>query len=305
MSNINLIRERLAKLQGKGSSEKVDYSAIFWKPKLGKQVVRIVPRKANKDFPFAEVSLHEYRVFKRTVYSLENFGEKDPVVQLVKELYNDNTEDSKELAKKIRPRTKYFAQVVVRGEEDAGVRIWEFNKTTYEKLLTIMADDDFGEIDDITQGTDLTIEGYNDSILIGKKEVKYIAVNVTPKRNASPLSKDPEQVKEWLENQKDILEIHKKYSYDEIKEMLKKHLSPESEEDDSESGAEAEEVTTDDMSDKIPGRSDIMDEVSKKKRVIEDDEDEQEEAPKEPVGKKKPAPASKSDKFKDLFGDED
>lgn len=230
MSKIDLIKERLNKLQSKNSSsafEKIDFTTIFWKPKLGKQVVRILPRKTNKDFPFAEVSFHQYNIFKKNVYSLENFGEKDPVVQLMKELYDENTEESKELARKLRPRTKYFAQVLVRGEEGMGARLWEFNKTTYEKLLSIMADEDFGSIDDVTQGTDITVEGYNDVIKIGKRDVNYIAVNVTPKRNISPISEDAELVKKVLENQKEITEIYKKYSYDEIKKMLHDYINPQ------------------------------------------------------------------------------
>lgn len=231
MSKIDLIKERLAKLQSKSSGtayEKVDYATLFWKPKLGKQVVRILPRKANKDFPFSEVSFHQYNIFKKSIYSLENFGEQDPVVQLVKELYNENTEESKDLARKLKPRTKFYAQVLVRGEEGLGARIWEFNKTTYEKLLSIMADDDFGDISDVTNGTDLTIEGYNDVIKIGKRDVNYVAVNVTPKRSISPISEDAALVQKVLENQKEITEVYKKHSYDEIKTMLHNYINPES-----------------------------------------------------------------------------
>ena len=230
MSKIDLIKERLNKLQSKNASggyEKIDYTTIFWKPKLGKQVVRILPRKSNKDFPFSEVSFHQYNIFKKNVYCLENFGEKDPVVQLVRELYDENTESSKELARKLKPRVKYFAQVLVRGEEGLGARLWEFNKTTYEKLLSIMADDDFGDVSDVTQGTDLTVEGYNDVIKIGKRDVNYIAVNITPKRNISPISEDAALVEKVLENQKEITEVYKKYSYDEVKRMLHDYINPQ------------------------------------------------------------------------------
>jgi hypothetical protein len=232
MSKIDLIKERLNKLQSKNASggyEKIDYTTIFWKPKLGKQVVRILPRKSNKDFPFSEVSFHQYNIFKKNVYCLENFGEKDPVVQLVRELYDENTESSKELARKLKPRVKYFAQVLVRGEEGLGARLWEFNKTTYEKLLSIMADDDFGDVSDVTQGTDLTVEGYNDVIKIGKRDVNYIAVNITPKRNISPISEDASLVEKVLENQKEITEVYKKYSYDEVKKMLHEYINPQEE----------------------------------------------------------------------------
>ena len=281
MSNIDLIKQRLNKLQSKstGNFEKIDYSTLFWKPKLGKSIVRIVPRKANKDYPFVEVPFHQYNVFKKSVYSLANFGEKDPVEQLVKELYTENTEEAKELARKIKPRTKFYAQVLVRGEEGLGVRLWEFNKTTYEKLLGIMADDDFGDVADITEGTDLTVEGYNDSIKIGKRDVTYIAVNITPKRNISPLSDSAETVKNYLDNQKDILEIYKKYTYDEIKGMLKTYLNPADEAEE----VKAESVETDETSEPpfVP------------------------DAPKAPYESKTTSAKSASDKFKDMFEEED
>lgn len=287
MSKIDLIKERLNKLQSKNSSggyEKIDYTTIFWKPKLGKQVVRILPRKTNKDFPFAEVSFHQYNIFKKNVYSLENFGEKDPVVQLMRELYDENTEESKDLARKLRPRTKFFAQVLVRGEEGMGARLWEFNKTTYEKLLSIMADDDFGDVSDVTEGTDLTVEGYNDVIKIGKRDVNYVAVNVTPKRNISPISEDAALVQKVLENQKEITEIYKKYSYDEIKKLLHDYINPQdasSEEEVSTPTVEAAEPT-----------------------AKADDTTPPFEGPYEPASKyeeKKPTVASK---FDDLFGDD-
>jgi hypothetical protein len=289
MPNIDLIKQRLSKLQSKGSnSEKIDYSTIFWKPKLGKQVVRIVPRKDNKDFPFYEISFHQYNAFKKSVYCLENFGEKDPVVQLVKELYSENTADSKALAGKIKPRNKYFAQVVVRGEESMGVRLWEFNKTTYEKLLTLMADEDFGNIEDIVSGTDLTLEGYNDTIKIGKKEVTYIAVNITPKRNTSPLTEDKTVLEMWLTNQKNILEVYKRYTYDEIKTMLKNYLDPK-EESLEESEEEQEQPKTESVG--MPALN----------NTATADDEEEDDVPF-PVEPKK---TSKADKFNQLFSDEE
>ena len=289
MSKIDLIKERLNKLQSKNSGsafEKIDFTTIFWKPKLGKQVVRILPRKTNKDFPFAEVSFHQYNIFKKNVYSLENFGEKDPVVQLMRELYDENTEESKDLARKLRPRTKFFAQVLVRGEEGMGARLWEFNKTTYEKLLSIMADDDFGDVSDVTEGTDLTVEGYNDVIKIGKRDVNYVAVNVTPKRNISPISEDAALVQKVLETQKEITEIYKKYSYDEIKKMLHDYINPQE--------TQTEEVSTPTVEAAAPV-------------AAKDDEDTPPfDGPYKSVAPAAaaPKPSSVASKFDDLFGEE-
>lgn len=243
--DINMVKARLQKLQSKGSSEKIDYKKLFFKPQLGKQTVRIVPNKFNKDFPFTEVVYHNQNTFKKSIYSLENWGEKDPIVQLQKELYNDTDPETKsiseETARKLSRRSKAYAQVIVRGRESEGVLLWEMNKTTYEAILTIAAqDDEYGDITDLMDGTDLVVEGYNDNIMIGKKSVNYIAVNITPKRKTSPLSEDESQIEKWLENQKNPLELYKKYSYQEIKDILKAWLNPESQEETPQADTEDE-----------------------------------------------------------------
>ena len=44
---------------------------------------------------------------------------------------------------------------------------------------------------------------------------------------SSPLSKDNTLVKKWLDEQSNLMENYKKYSYDEIKDFLTKWLNPE------------------------------------------------------------------------------
>ena len=63
-----------------------------------------------------------------------------------------------DLAKKLFPKLRIFAPVVVRGEEDRGVRFYEFGKMVYQELLGVMADEDYGDITDIQKGRDITVE---------------------------------------------------------------------------------------------------------------------------------------------------
>ena len=147
-----------------------------------------------------------------------------------------------------------------------------------------MADDDFGDVSDVTEGTDLTVEGYNDVIKIGKRDVNYVAVNVTPKRNISAISEDAALVQKVLENQKEITEIYKKYSYDEIKKMLHDYINPQD-------TTSEEEVSTPTVEAAAP-------------TAKADDSTPPFEGPYEPASKyeeKKPTVASK---FDDLFGDD-
>ena len=109
--DISKIKAKLSQLQSKGSKssyEKIDYSKIFWKPKEGKQVIRIVPSKINKDFPFREVFFH-YDIVKRSMLALTNWGEKDPIVEFSKQLYKSEDKDDQSLARKLSPRVRVFA----------------------------------------------------------------------------------------------------------------------------------------------------------------------------------------------------
>jgi hypothetical protein len=120
---------------------------------------------------------------------------------------------------------RVFAPVIVRGEEDKGVRLWEFGKQVYMDLLSIAEDEDVGDYTDPITGRDITVE------TAGKETtgLMYNTSTVRVRTKSTPLSDDGEKVKSWLENQPDPLTQFKRYSYDEMKEALLKHLNPEEE----------------------------------------------------------------------------
>ena len=228
--DLNMIKSKLGSLQSnsnKPKGEKIDYTTLYWKPKQeGKYQIRIVPSKFNKEWPFTEVSLH-YGFDKFAIYSLSNWGEADPIVEFAKKLRETNESENWKLAKKIDPKMRVFAQVIVRGEEDKGVRLWEFGKNIYQSLLSLADDPDYGDYTDINEGIDFTLEAkYGD---VGGRQV--LLSSITPKRKSSPLSTDADLVKSWLENQNEILELQGKYkkSYDTIKKLLAKFINPEAE----------------------------------------------------------------------------
>ena len=148
--DINAIKQRLNSLQATGTKkEKVDYSKYYWKPKQeGKYQIRIVPSVHNPQNPFQEVFVH-YGLSKFPTYALTNWGEKDPIVEFAKQLRQTNDKENWQLAKKLDPKMRVFAPVVVRGEEEKGVRLWEFGKEIYMQLLGIAEDEDYGDFTDI------------------------------------------------------------------------------------------------------------------------------------------------------------
>tara|TARA_R110000822_G_scaffold67933_4_gene165334 strand:- start:3960 stop:4814 length:855 start_codon:yes stop_codon:yes gene_type:complete len=231
--DLDLIRKKMEDLQPrtkKKEYEKIDYNKIYWKPKSeGKHQIRIVPSKINKEWPIQEIQLH-YGYAKFPIYALTNWGEKDPIIEFVKELRKTNESKNWTLAKQLDPKMRYFAQVVVRGEEEMGVRLWEFGKSVYQQLLSIAGDEDYGNFTDVSGGFDFTI-----SVEPGEMNgYSFLKVStVSPKRKESPLSEDPSLVNEWLENQNNILDLQSPYKkdFDSLKLILQNFLNPEDEED--------------------------------------------------------------------------
>jgi len=224
--DLNLAKQKLAASQNRGGQqrEKIDYTKIFFKPKPGKYVVRILPSAYDKAWPIREVQFH-YGFAKGPILALSNWGEADPIADFAKTLRKSSDREDWELAKKISPKSRYFAAVIVRGEEHLGARLWEFGKLTNDQLLGIAADEDYGDYTDITDGRDFTIDATED-VVAGRKGIKC---NLRIKPKTTPISDDAALVEKVLNEQPDILAINRRYTYDALKDILTKWLNPEEE----------------------------------------------------------------------------
>jgi len=226
--NLDEIRKRMDRLQNKSNGKSGgEFRKNFWKPPSGeKSVVRIVPYKHNKDVPFTELYFY-FGIGKPRMMSLSNFDESDPILEFASQLRKSNEPDNMELAKKLYPKMRIFAPVLVRGEEDKGVRFWEFGKMVYTELLGVMMDEDYGDITDIAAGRDITVE----VIPAAETGKMYDTTTVRVKPIQTPLSTDGNAAEGYLDNQKDIKELFTKFSFDEMKDSLQKYLSPSEEKD--------------------------------------------------------------------------
>ncbi len=233
--DINTIKQKLANLQPKQQKEKVDYKKIFFKPTVGKHTIRIVPSKFDPASPFKEVFVY-YGMAKFPIYSLKNWGEKDPIEDFAAELRKTNNKDNWALANKISPKMRIMVPVVVRGFEQDGVRLWEVGKEIYKQLLGIAEDEDYGDYTNIEDGRDFTI----DAVASVTGTTKGVSCSIRIKPKTSQLHSDPELVEKLLNDQIDVLSIQKKHTFDELKTILQNWLNPEEEE------VAADETETDD-----------------------------------------------------------
>ena len=228
--DLSKLKQKLDTLQSKPQGgQKTDYSLIYWKPTIGKQQIRIVPSAYDASNPFAELKFY-YGITNKVMISPTNFGEKDPIALFAGKLREgEYNKENYVLAKKLDAKNRIFVPVVVRGEEDKGVRLWQFGKLVYEELLALAVDDEIGDYTDIVGGRDLTVE------TVGPEATgtPYNKSSVRVRLKTSPLSEDAALVEKWTSEQPNPKgDLFKRYSFDEMKVALEKWLSPE--DDDSE-----------------------------------------------------------------------
>ena len=228
--DLNALKQKLDTLQSKPQGgQKTDYTTIFWRPTVGKQQIRIVPSAYNPSNPFTELKFY-YGITNKVMISPTNFGEKDPIALFAQKLREgEYNKENYVLAKKLDAKNRVFVPVVVRGEEDKGVRLWQFGKQVYEELLALAVDDEIGDYTDIVNGRDLTVE------TVGPESTgtPYNKSSVRVRLKTTPLSEDSSLVEKWTNEQPNPKDgLFKRYSFDEMKSALEKWLSPESNEEE-------------------------------------------------------------------------
>lgn len=223
--DLSLLKKKLDGLQQKSSpKEKTDYAKIYWSPKVGKQQIRIVPSAFNESNPFTELKIY-YGITNKVMISPTTFGEKDPIALFASKLREEYNKENYVLAKKLDPKVRIFAPVVVRGEEELGVRLWQFGKQVYEELLSLAMDEEIGDYTDIVNGRDINVE------TVGPESTgtPYNKSSVRVKLKTSALGESKSLVEKWMAEQPNPVDSFKKYSFEEMKSALEKWLSPEDE----------------------------------------------------------------------------
>ena len=227
--DLNVIKQRLESLNKQSNNSGGGNSKnLFWRPSVGKQLIRVVPSKYNKANPFTEMKFYYGIGSKKVMASPENWGEKDPIVEFVKQLRNTNDKENWRLAKKLDAKVRTFAPIIIRGQEDEGVKLWQFGKEVYQEFLNMAADDEIGDYTDIVGGRDIKLTTVGPEVT----GTPYNKTSIGPSLKVTPLSDNEEVVKTLLDDQADPMKVFKPLSYDEMKVSLQEWLSPEGEEEE-------------------------------------------------------------------------
>lgn len=199
--DLSAIKAKLGQLTApkKGSSTE-DSKFTWWKAVEGTHDVRFLPLlnddgTANPQ-PFFEVVYYEDKGFtERRFVAPFQFGLPDPIQAYSLELAkNKRDTPTWKKWKRTQPKERYYAAVLVRGEEEKGVQVWELSPKLCKDVYAFLVSPDY-EDDDMfspekgfdfcvaVTPTDKTFNGY------AIKDIK-----ITPRRKDSKLAKDKDQI---------------------------------------------------------------------------------------------------------------
>ena len=217
--DFDAIRKKLNQLSGTNSRRNT-----MWRPQEGEEhTVRLMSFQDNDGQPFKERWFYYNIGNSPGLLAPYQFGEPDPIQELINKLRDDGSKESYELAKKLYPKMRSYAPVVVRGEEDKGVRLWAFGKTVYQSLLNIMLDEDYGDITDPKDGRDVKV------VCTKAPGRMWASTEVRPRGKQTPLSSDTAQMKQWRDAVPDLDEIYTCKTYAELKKIVTDWLNGDEE----------------------------------------------------------------------------
>ena len=218
------IRKKLGQLSGQNSKKNT-----MWRPEEGSETtVRLLAYPDNDGQPFKELMFYYNIGNNPGLLAPYQFDKPDPIQELITKLREEGSKESYELAKKLYPKMRCYAPVVVRGEEERGVRLWAFGKTVYQTLLNYMLDEDYGDITDPHEGRDVRVNCQKNP---GQQ---WATTDVRPRGKDSPLSEDSSKSKQWLDNIPDVNDLFELKSYEDLERIVNEWLNADDESDSKE-----------------------------------------------------------------------
>lgn len=204
----------------------------IWKPKMGKDntgyaVIRFLPGQDVNKTPWVRVYSHGFQGPTGKWYiekSLTTIGQQDPVSEYNSKLWNSGIESNKEVARKQKRRTSYYANVLVLKDpadpsNEGKVMMYQFGQKIFDKIMASMQPEFADE--EAVNPFDL-IEGANFRIKI-KIVSGYWNYDSSEFEKASPLSEDESKLESVFNAQHNVHELIDPStfkSYDELNTKL-------------------------------------------------------------------------------------
>jgi len=212
-----MTEEMLAKLRQKYEQQKRSENtrgSWYWTPKsFGQHTIRFLPSQDPNKYFFKETGIH--KIDEQRVYCPKfTNGENCPICEAVKSLYERDTPEDAEHAKQLKVQRKFYSNVVVRGKEDEGVKIYSYGIQVHKKVLGFIANPEWGDITDLKEGYDFIVDKQQ-----GPMCPNYDSSYAT--KNPSSAG-TPKEMEDWMNGLHDIYGLVDKNmkSYDELRNLL-------------------------------------------------------------------------------------
>ena len=136
--------DKMSKGSGNGPDERL------WKPEVDKAgngyaVIRFLPAPTGEDLPWAQVWSHAFQGPGGWYIenSLTTLGQKDPVGDLNRVLWNSGLDSDKEVARKQKRKLSYYSNIYVvkdplHPENEGRVFLYKYGKKIHDKIVEAM-----------------------------------------------------------------------------------------------------------------------------------------------------------------------
>lgn len=230
MVNLDKLRAlhlELTKKQSGGASNNKDFLEKFYSMKDGpsaRNLARILPPKEDDGELFSMTAIHRVvsgvgpdgRDQFKNYHCRRVHNEECPLCDLYFSLWKEpyGREEHKTLARQIKPRKRYYYNVLDRNFEDPtdpkAVKVLSVGIQLHEKILAGFSDDDYGDYTDVKTGHDFkfvraSVQGYPN----------YDQSSLRPK--STPVGTDRE-IGIIMENLHNLEELVKLFDYEDVKE---------------------------------------------------------------------------------------
>jgi len=122
----------------------------LWKPEMDKSgngyaVIRFLPAPDGEDLPWVKLFSHAFQGPGGWYIenSLTTIGQKDPLGELNRELWNSGNEKDKDTVRKQKRKLSFYANIYVvkdpaNPQNEGGVFLYKFGKKIFDKVMDVM-----------------------------------------------------------------------------------------------------------------------------------------------------------------------
>jgi hypothetical protein len=149
-SKIGSLTDKLVKEVEKMNTGSGGEDTRFWKPTMGKDnvgsaVIRFLPAPEGEDIPWVKIFAHGFQGPGGWYIenSLTTLGQKDPVTEFNRGLWNSGNDKDKETVRKQKRKLSYYSNIYVvkdpaNPQNEGKVFLFKYGKKIFDKILNAM-----------------------------------------------------------------------------------------------------------------------------------------------------------------------